>query len=292
MATNPQACFERYEKKYFLTPQQQTRLLAHMSSYMEADTFGQYTICNIYYDTEDWRLIRTSIEKPVYKEKLRVRSYGTPRREDKVFVELKKKCQGIVYKRRISSGISQARTFLAEASMEDRRYKGQCLGRPEGQPIEQGRPEARLWDKSPEEGVPRQIRQEIAWFQSFYHTKPRVFIAYDRLAFAGIQEPNLRITFDTNLRWRNQDLDLCLGDYGQPLLEEDRILMEVKMPGACPLWLSHILSEEGIFPVSFSKYGHCYQNYVLPSFRPCPLQQPLAAPQTTHALKKEVVSCA
>lgn len=284
MANGPQSCFERYEKKYFLTPQQQANLLAHMSSYMEADTFGQYSICNIYYDTEDWRLIRASIEKPAYKEKLRVRSYGTPSREDKVFIELKKKCQGIVYKRRITSDISQAQAFLAESPGEGRRYQGHCRGKEETGP--RGR------ERAQEQGVSGQIRQEIAWFQSFYHTRPRVFLAYDRLAFAGIQDPNLRITFDTNLRWRDQDLDLCLGDYGQSLLEEERILMEVKMPGACPLWLSRLLSEEGIFPISFSKYGYCYQQHLLWSSQPSPLLQPLQNLQASHALKKEVVSCA
>lgn len=230
MANKIQSSFERYEKKYFLTTSQQKYLLSKMQPYIKADDYGEYTICNIYYDTDDWRLIRESIEKPVYKEKLRVRSYGIPEDDGKVFVELKKKYNGVVYKRRIT----------AKANMVE--------------PI--------LYGLEPE-SLCGQIGQEITWFQKFHQTKPKVFIAYDRIAFAGTENPGLRITFDTNMRWRDRDLDLRLGDYGQPILSDNRILMEIKMPGACPLWLSRLLSETEIFPVSFSKYGTCYREHIL-----------------------------
>ena len=94
MADKIQSCFERYEKKYMLTPDQQRFLLDGMRPYMQADDYGEYTICNVYYDTDDWQLVRASIEKPVYKEKLRVRSYGVPAADGSVFVELKKKYDG------------------------------------------------------------------------------------------------------------------------------------------------------------------------------------------------------
>ena len=205
-----QCCFERYEKKYCLTLSQQRFLLERMMPYMKKDAYGEYTICNIYYDTDDYRLIRASLEKPVYKEKLRVRSYGVPQEDGKVFVELKKKFDGVVYKRRITTG---------------------------------------------------QLGREIGYFQSFYQTVPKVFIGYDRLAFAGIDDPQLRITFDTNLRWRDTGVDLRLGDHGAPIaLPCGDVLMEVKIPGACPLWLSHLLSDAQAFPTSFSKYGACYRD--------------------------------
>lgn len=225
-----QCSFERYEQKYFLTPVQQRYLLSRMEPYVKADNYGEYTICNIYYDTDDWQLVRASIEKPAYKEKLRVRSYGVPAEDGKVFVELKKKYDGIVYKRRISTKIYMVEPFLYGLEPEHR------YG---------------------------QIGQEIAWFQNFHKTTPKVFIAYDRMAFFGIDDSNLRITFDTNMRWRDRDLDLCLGDYGQPILSTNQVLMEIKMPGACPLWLSRLLSEAGIFPTSFSKYGSCYREHIL-----------------------------
>lgn len=230
MENKIQCSFERYEKKYFLTPIQQAYLLSRMKPYVKADDYGKYTICNIYYDTDDWRLVRESIEKPTYKEKLRVRSYGVPTEAGKVFVELKKKCDGIVYKRRIITEAYKAEPFLC--GLESPKHYGQ-------------------------------IGQEIAWFQNFYNAKPKVFIAYDRTAFAGISDTELRITFDTNMRWRDTELDLCLGEHGKPIISDDKILMEVKTPGACPLWLSRLLSEAGVFPISFSKYGTCYCEHIL-----------------------------
>ena len=223
MAT--QNCFKRYEKKYCLTKAQQRIILEGMQPYMKKDAYGEYTICNIYYDTDDWRLIRTSLEKPIYKEKLRVRSYGTPTDNGSVFVEIKKKYDGVVYKRRVTAGANEIQSFL----------NGIC-------PAEQ-------YD---------QIGQEILWFQRFYRTRPKVFIGYDRLAFAGIDDPELRITFDTNLRWRTTDLDLRCGDYGAPISGYGEVLMEVKIPDAAPLWLSRLLAEAKAYPTSYSKYGACY----------------------------------
>ena len=230
MAAQIKNCFERYEKKYRLTAEQQRTILEGMRPYMKKDAYGAYTICNIYYDTDDWRLIRASLEKPVYKEKLRVRSYGVPEEDGRVFVELKKKYDGVVYKRRITTEAREAAPLLAGSV-------------PNGH---------------------GQIGQEILWFQQFYGAKPKVFIAYDRLAFAGIDDPELRITFDTNLRWRDTDLDLRLGDDGAPITEPGMILMEIKIPGVCPLWLSQLLSRAEVFPTSFSKYGYCYQHHILP----------------------------
>lgn len=230
MAKSLQCSFERYEKKYFLTPMQQQYLMHQIRSRVRPDDYGRYTICNIYYDTDDWRLVRASIEKPAYKEKLRVRSYGVPTPNAPVFVELKKKCGGIVYKRRITAEIGCVEPFL-QGAVPKGRYG--------------------------------QIGEEILWFQNFYHVSPKVFIAYDRTAFAGLEDPDLRITFDTGLRWRRDALDLRLGDGGRPLLPGSDILMELKLPGACPLWLSRLLSEARIFPTSFSKYGTCYIHHIL-----------------------------
>ncbi len=205
-----QCCFERYEMKYCLTLSQQRFLLERMMPYMKKDAYGEYTICNIYYDTDDFRLIRASLEKPIYKEKLRVRSYGVPQENGKVFVELKKKFDGVVYKRRITTGIQNVEPFLS--------------------------------GELPSENF-GQIGREIGYFQLFYQTVPKVFFGYDRLAFAGIDDPQLRITFDTNLRWRDTDVNLRLGDHGAPIaLPCSDVLMEVKIPGTCPLWLSHLLS--------------------------------------------------
>lgn len=175
MESQIQCCFRRYEKKYWLTAAQQRVLLDRMQPYMRPDRYGQYTICNIYYDTPDYRLIRASIEKPVYKEKLRVRCYGVPDANGRVFVELKKKFDGVVYKRRVTTEITQVGPLLSG-----------------------GRSAADFG----------QIGREIGYFQSFYRTEPKVFIGYDRLAFAGAEDDELRITFDTGLRWRESELFL------------------------------------------------------------------------------------
>jgi len=224
-----QSCFRRYEKKYLLNEKQYEAMKNGMAPYMEADKFSHYTICNIYYDTDDYRLIRASLEKPVYKEKLRVRSYGTVQNGDPVFVELKKKYDGVVYKRRVTMKATDAARWM----------RG-------GEPDKEG-----------------QIQREIDWFMRAYRPSPKVFIAYDREAYAGVENSELRVTFDTALRWREEALDLRLGSGGQLLLPEDTVLMEIKIPGAAPLWLARLLSENAIFSTSFSKYGAYYQNVLL-----------------------------
>ncbi len=226
MGEKIQTCFQRYEKKYMLNPTQYQSMLEGMRRYVQPDRYGQYSLCNIYYDTDDYRLIRASIEKPVYKEKLRMRSYGVPKDADNVFVEIKKKFKGVVYKRRVTMSASDAIKYINKHTAP------------------------------PNEN---QICREIDWFMQSYRPKPKVFIAYDREAYAGNETPDLRITFDTNLRWRDTGLDLRMGDYGKPLLSDEQTLMEVKIPGAAPVWLARLLSEVGAFPCSFSKYGICYK---------------------------------
>ena len=223
--------FKRYEKKYLLSREKYESLRQLLDPHIVPDEYFESTVCSIYYDSDDYHLIRYSIERPVYKEKLRVRSYGVPGEDGRVFVELKKKYDGVVYKRRVTMQADEAVPFLA----------GQLP-----------------------DGSFGQIGQEIRWFQQRYRTQPGVFIAYDRLAFAGIDEPELRITFDTNLRWRDTELDLRLGDHGAPIADPDMILMEIKIPGVCPLWLSQLLARAKAYPTSFSKYGCCYQRHIIP----------------------------
>lgn len=224
-----QYSFKRYEKKYLLTRDEALAVRRGMAPYVVPDAYPRYSIGNIYYDTEDWSLIRASLEKPVYKEKLRLRSYGVPREGDKAFAEIKKKFEDVVYKRRV--------TMEAGA--------------------------AALWLGGEGAGDESQIGREIDWFLRFHRPVPKVYIAYDREAWAARDGGELRITFDTAIRVRANDLDLRAGDYGIPLLTEDLVLMEVKIPGAAPLWLARLLSENGIFPSSFSKYGEYYKRFVL-----------------------------
>lgn len=237
-----QNVFKRYEKKYLLTQRQYDKLAAVLAPRMGRDRFSESTISNIYYDTPDFRLIRKSLEKPAYKEKLRLRTYQTPGVDTEAFVEIKKKFDGVVYKRRVGMGYRQALAYL------------------DGAPAP----------------ADTQIAREIDWFRQFYQNlQPAMCICYDRLALFDKFDPALRVTFDSGIRWRRRALDLSAGAWGDSLLDPGVCLMEIKIPEATPLWLAHALSETGIFPTGFSKYGAAYQTML-----------------TQSAMKKERVFCA
>lgn len=218
--------FKRVEKKFLVTENTLLAFLADIAPYIKQDDFGKYTIFNIYYDTDDDRLIRTSIESPVYKEKLRLRSYGIPNGNNKVFLEIKKKYDGTVYKRRISLLFNEAISYL----------NGEARPKKDSQ-----------------------ILHEIDYFMKLYNPVPKLFIAYDRLAFSSIDDENLRITVDSGIRSRDYDLSLYAGDYGEYLLNEDEHLIEIKTGSSLPLWLTSSLTKYEIYPVSFSKYGNIYK---------------------------------
>ncbi len=222
-----QNTFMRYEMKYLVSAEQRGELMELMEKYMTDDEYGRSTICNVYYDTPDMRLVRRSIEKPVYKEKLRVRCYGSLPEGDRVFVELKKKYDEVVYKRRVSMSTEQAEKYIAG--------KGDC----------------------PKQN---QIVSEIDYFLSEYKNLiPAAFIGYEREAYFAKDDPNLRITFDDNIVWRDYDISLCRGFCGKPLLMPNQSLMEIKVSTAFPLWLTNKLSELKVFKVNFSKYGNAYK---------------------------------
>lgn len=229
--------FRRVEKKYRLTPQQKAALLREVGDHLTPDAHGRSTICSLYLDTPEHLLIRNSIDARVYKEKLRLRSYGTPAKEEHVFLEIKKKYKGVVYKRRVVLSLTDAMQYII----------------------------------SGEKPVESQIMSEIDYAMHFYRQpKPAMLIAYEREAYFDQDLPSLRITFDTNIRYRTGDLHLDHGHGGTLLLPDDAILMEIKTDGAMPLWLSHALSRLGILPTSFSKYGTAYQvtQGLIPPLRP------------------------
>lgn len=221
--------FKRHEKKFMLNEAQYKQLKALLNDYTEEDTYGQYTICSIYFDTEDYKLIRHSISKPKFKEKLRLRSYGTPNEDSKVYLELKKKLAGITYKRRISLPLKEMNLFLQNSVI----------------PNEQG-----------------QISNEIKYFIEQNSPVPKVMICYDRIALTGRADPSLRITFDKNIRFRTNELYLAKGDKGRLLLPQNNYIMEVKTVGSIPYWLTKQLSQVQAYNTSFSKYGSVYQQHL------------------------------
>ena len=228
-----QLSFKRYEKKYLLSREKYLELWSQLEPRLMPDQFFQSTVMSLYYDWDDFRLIRSSIEQPVYKEKLRLRSYDVPGEESPVFVELKKKYKGIVYKRRVPMTEREAEDYLA------------------------GRTSAPAED---------QISREIDWFLKTNPVQPKVLIACDRKAYVGREEPGLRLTFDSSIRWRDTQLRLTDGDHGRELLEDGQVLLEIKMPESAPLWLAELLSSLEIFPRSFSKYGQCYKNQLIEKY--------------------------
>lgn len=218
--------FKRNEQKYLLDPQQTAIFKAAMKKYMQPDKFPTSSIRNIYYDTPDYRLIRRSLEKPLYKEKLRLRAYGDITDEDRVFLEMKKKYNGTVYKRRIALTHRQATAYMAD-------------------------PTLRLENT--------QIGRELDYFKQFYgELLPAVYLSYDRMSWRS-EADSLRITMDWNICYRTENVDLMGPTDGEPLLQPGHSLVEIKAPGAMPLWLVKVLTDAKIRQVSFSKYGAAYQ---------------------------------
>lgn len=227
--------FNRYEHKYMLSRKTFLNVQNVLSRYMEPDPYNTnstpYTIANIYYDTADSFLIRTSLSDPCYKEKLRLRAYGVPEKDDTVYLEIKKKVNGLVNKRRTAIGLNEAYSFLQTGTP------------PLYKPY-----------------MNRQVMREIEYFLKIHPVRPQVYIAYDRLAYFEKDNPDLRISFDLNIRSRRSDLYLEASDYGQSLSDEFFYLMEVKTSLAKPLWLSQMLTELDIKRKKFSKYGTEYKN--------------------------------
>lgn len=217
--------FQREEVKYLINEEKKNLLLEKIKGKIEQDKYYQTTICNIYFDNDNNDLIINSLEKPVFKEKIRLRSYKIPDMEDDVFLEIKNKYKGIVNKRRIKIKLKDYYKYLNKNE-----YKN------------------------------TQIMKEIDYYIKYYHLKPKIFIAYDRLSFKGKDNPHLRITIDSNLRSRTTDLNLELGDAGKKLFKSNYYILEIKSLTAIPIWLTSTLSELQIYPTSFSKYGSIYKN--------------------------------
>lgn len=229
--------FNRYEHKYILQKDIFLKVIEIMDTYMELDSHNKnheaYPIANIYFDTDDDFLIRTSLSKPVYKEKLRLRSYGVPKGDSKVYLEIKKKYNGLVNKRHTKIKLDEAYEFVKSGDVLC--YK---------------------------DYMNSQVVNEITYFLRRYNLKPKVYLAYDRIAYFEKGNPDLRISFDTNIRSRRYDVHLEDGDYGEAITKDDFYLMEIKTSLAMPLWLTEMLADLGIKRRSFSKYGTEYKNYV------------------------------
>ena len=217
---------KRYELKYILTKEQVEYFKNALIGHMEVDKYGLTSIASIYYDTPDYRLIRTSIEKPPFKEKIRLRSYGLAKEGETVFLELKRKTEKIVYKRRVVTTEESVNRFF--------NYEGNIT-------------------------ADGQIAREITYFRDYYDKLvPAILIIYDRVAYYQ-KDSDLRLTIDSNPRYRTKDLNLHTSLDGNLLLPEGSAILEIKVQQAIPLWLSEILTKGKIYKTSFSKVGEAHK---------------------------------
>ncbi len=221
---------KRYEIKYILNKEQTEYLVNGLKGHMEMDQYGKTSICSLYYDTPNHRLVRESLDKPEFKEKCRLRSYGLAKPGKPVFLELKRKAYGIVYKRRIETSIDEVNKFFDEKK--------------------------NIFDGT-------QIEKEITYFRNYYESlKPTCLIIYDRVAYFE-PDGDLRLTIDYNPRYRLTDLDLKTSIEGKSLLSEGSTILEIKVQDSIPIWLSNLLTNGKIYKNSFSKYGEAYKKEIL-----------------------------
>ena len=231
-----QDIFRRREKKYLITSEQGAALQSLVTRHTTIDQQGEYLIQDLYFDTANWDIISKSIERPSYKEKLRLRLYGQYNSESQGFLEMKRKYEGVVYKRRIAFPLSE--------------LKNRCI-------------------REIVSAADSQISREISCFLKTNPVSEKIHIAYKRMAYTGIEDKGLRITFDRDIVFHLCSLSGSnFSDYndcqikGLPIIEQNQMLMEIKTADAIPLWLTSVLSENNIFPVSFSKFGVCYARYI------------------------------
>lgn len=235
--------FKRNEIKFILNQSQYQGLLPELEKYMKYDAFcvggKEYGVYNVYYDTTDNYLIRESLSKPYYKEKIRLRSYFSPAKpEDTVFLEIKKKIGGIVAKRRITLTLEQANAFIYEGITPSFKNDSKSY-------------------------IQNQVLNELIVFLKNYTVVPRQYISYQRSAFFGKDDSSFRLTFDRAITTRSFDIGLDMGNYGTQILCPGEYLMEVKISNSMPMWLSTKLAELQIYKTSFSKYGRAYKGRIL-----------------------------
>lgn len=223
--------FRRVEKKYIIDRNQYTKIKEVLKEYMEEDEYGKSTICNIYFDTDNYDLIRHSTEKPYYKDKIRLRSYNIPNQDSTVFLEIKKKCDGVVGKRRIEMQLKEFKEYLKDSeSLEASNY---------------------------------QVKQELDYYFKYYNLTPKMYLSYDRCAYYEKNNRDFRVTFDNNILARNYDLDLEAGNEGSNILDSNYYAMEIKTLGSIPIWLVKIINDLGLQPQGFSKYGEAYTKLII-----------------------------
>lgn len=228
--------FDRIEKKYLISKAQKRVLLKKIKKQMKKDTYFKSEVLNLYFDTDNYDLIIQSIEQPDFKEKVRARSYGG---YDRVFLEIKTKLrakndENTGYKRRVMITHDDFDEFVRHnLTLEELARR----------------------DIETKDDV--QIAREVDYLVKKMDLKPKILVVYDRESYKG--DDGLRITFDENLRYRDDNLSLFLEKSDKIYFKNnDSLIMEIKANGTFPLWLVKLLSENRIYPQRFSKVGSIY----------------------------------
>lgn len=247
--------FARKEVKYKLSGTQTAAAKREAEKHLALGPFGTSTISSLYFDTPEHAMIARSLEKPIYKEKLRLRWYSGSTMEDAsaVFLEMKKKFKGIVYKRRVQVSAESAMRLVADCRQP---------GAIECMPSE-----------TASEQTQHQIAREIeALIKRWPGLQPSALIRCDRKAFEEEGELGLRVTFDEKLTGQS-----LIGAHCSPIaLLDSGSIMEIKAHGAYPTWLIELLSAQRAYPSSFSKYGEFYKKQAIPR------ASAIKAPSTAH----------
>lgn len=223
--------FRRVEKKYIINKKEYEIIMKKIREYVVQDEYGKSTICNIYMDTDNYDLISHSITKPFFKDKVRLRSYNTPTKNSTVYLEIKRKVDGVVGKRRIAMKLNDFDNYIDKNDVI--------------------------------RADNNQIISELEYYFNMYNLSKKMYISYEREAYYQKDNSDFRVTFDSNVKARTYSLNLDKGAYGQNILAPDKYIMEVKTLGAMPLWFVKILNECKIMPCGFSKYGEAYTQLVL-----------------------------
>lgn len=226
--------FKRTEKKYLLSYADATAFLDSIADKIIEDEYPHSTVTSLYLDTPTALLLRRSIEGGIYKEKLRLRWYGDITADGRVYLELKKKYMGTVYKRRCAVTLQGMQTYFEGGELFD-----------DGQ-----------------------IAREFDHSMHYYNMpKPYLAVIYERDAYVLRETRSVRITIDRNVRYKNANESVLYGGFEsadtKEILPTDTVIMEIKTDGAVPLWLSRTLGRFGILPNSFSKCGNAYQKELM-----------------------------
>jgi hypothetical protein len=214
--------FTRYELKYLITFDTYRTLADTLIPYMQYDPFGdkqgRYSIFSLYFDSPDRKIYYETMNRAAFRQKLRLRIYNSASIDDSAYFEVKQKFKNVVNKRRTAIQLSDAYRFIEKR--------------------------ADVSDLENYSASNKQVLKEIRSFRDVYRLAPAVIVGYDRQAFHGIDDTDLRITFDYHLTCRNDNYRLENGMHnGAYFVPPNLVVLEVKVKHSVPLWLTKLLSE-------------------------------------------------